>query len=125
MNTAVFIVTALSGGIGAAVRFLVDASISQRFGRNYPWATNTINASGSFVLGLLTGLVSNEAPHTPLLTILGVGLIGGYTTFSTASVETVRLLMARKIAAAGANAFGSTGLCILLALTGLWLGTLT
>ncbi|WP_024476141.1 fluoride efflux transporter FluC [Arthrobacter sp. CAL618] len=124
MNTTVLVIAALSGGMGAALRFVVDASISQRFGKNYPWATNVINASGSLVLGLLTGLASNGAHYTPLLSILGVGLIGGYTTFSTASVETVRLLMAHRIAAAGANAFGSTGLCILLALTGLWLGAL-
>ncbi|MHA7278079.1 fluoride efflux transporter FluC [Arthrobacter sp. Hz1] len=124
MNTTVFVVTALSGGIGAALRYMVDALVSRHFGRNYPWATNIINANGSLVLGLLTGLVSNEAHLSPLLTVLGVGLIGGYTTFSTASVETVRLLMAGRTAAAGANAFGSTGLCILLALTGLWLGAL-
>ena len=122
MNITGIVITALFGGLGATMRFIVDAQITKRLGTRYPWATTIINASGSLVLGVLTGIAFAGDIGIPYGTALSLGLMGGFTTFSTASVETVRLFVAGRIAAAAANAFGSLGLGILLAEIGVILG---
>jgi len=77
----------VAGAIGAPLRYLVDAKVSRQ-----PWGTFVINVTGSFVLGLITGAVLYHAfPNTPKV-ILGTGLCGAYTTFSTFTFETVRLV---------------------------------
>jgi CrcB protein len=81
-----------AGAVGAPVRYLVDGFVGGRTEGAFPWGTFAINASGSLVLGLLTGLGLYHAfPETPRL-VLGTGFCGAYTTFSTFSFETVRLL---------------------------------
>ena len=104
------IVTALlicvAGGIGAALRLILDGLIRGRVRSSYPVATTTINLTGSLLLGLLTGFASHQLlPHQWQL-IAGTGLLGGYTTFSTASFETVRLIEDRRYLAAALNGFG-------------------
>lgn len=78
---------AILGGAGALGRFLIDARISARRGRDFPHGTLTINLSGAFILGLLGGL----ALSTTTATLLGTAAIGSYTTFSTWMLETHRL----------------------------------
>jgi len=81
----------VAGAVGAPLRFLVDGFVSDRVEGAFPWGTFVINATGSFVLGFLTGLALYHAfPKTPKV-ILGTGLCGAYTTFSTFTFETVRL----------------------------------
>lgn len=87
----------LAGGAGVALRFSVDRLISSRSKGYMPIATFFINATGSFALGLLTRLVGiyASASHSdggtrladPFLLVVGVGFLGGYTTFSTAMIE--------------------------------------
>ena len=102
--TAVLI--CIAGGIGAALRLLLDGLIRARVHSTYPLATTVINLTGSLVLGLLTGLATGQlVPHQWQL-IVGTGLLGGYTTFSTASFETVRLIEDRRYVAAAFNGFG-------------------
>jgi fluoride exporter len=102
--TAVLI--CIAGGIGAALRLLLDGLIRARVHSSYPLATTVINLTGSLVLGLLTGLATGQlVPHQWQL-IVGTGLLGGYTTFSTASFETVRLIEDRRYVAAAFNGFG-------------------
>ena len=78
---------AVAGGVGATLRFVIDTSIPAKSRARFPWGTWLINITGSFVLGLiagpLTGVVWGQ--------IFTVGLLGGYTTFSAASFETVSL----------------------------------
>ncbi len=81
----------LAGGVGAVCRFVVDGEIKARVGDRFPWGTLIINVSGSFALGVLTGLALNHGAPSDVRNVLGVGFCGGYTTFSTASFETVRL----------------------------------
>jgi CrcB protein len=96
----------IAGGIGAAMRLVLDGLIRARVHSTYPVATTIINLTGSLVLGLLTGLATNHlVPHQWQL-IVGTGLLGGYTTFSTASFETVRLLEDRRYVAAAVNGLG-------------------
>ncbi len=79
----------LGGGLGAVLRYLVDGALRARLSF---WATAAINVSGSFVLGLLAGLVAGGGLGGTALAVLGTGVCGGYTTFSTATVETLTLL---------------------------------
>ncbi len=82
----------LAGAVGAPVRYIVDGAISDRVEGAFPWGTFVINATGSLLLGALTGLALYHAfPKTPKI-ILGTGFCGAYTTFSTFTFETVRLV---------------------------------
>ena len=95
-----------AGGVGAAVRLIVDGTIRRWAGSSYPGATTVINLTGSFLLGLLTGLAAHQLlPHQWQL-IAGPGLLGGYTTFRTASFEPVRLIEDRRYLAAALNGIG-------------------
>lgn len=94
------LLVALAGGLGAGTRFSVDSWVRPRTSDRLPWATLLINVTGSFVLGLLVGL----SPDGDWRTVLGTGFLGGYTTFSTASVETADLVRAGRYGAATTNA---------------------
>jgi CrcB protein len=104
--TITVLLICIAGGIGAALRFVLDGLIRTRVRSTYPVATTVINLSGSFLLGLLTGLATSHLlpPHWHL--VVGTGLLGGYTTFSTASFETVRLLEDHRYVAAVLNGLG-------------------
>lgn len=82
---------ALAGGTGAVARFALDGWGRSRRPSLLPWPTIVINISGSLLLGVLLGLVLFHGAPAPWKTIAGTGFCGGYTTFSTASFETVRL----------------------------------
>ncbi len=116
---------ALAGGGGAAARFLVDGAITSRRALRFPWATVLINVLGSLLLGFLTGLVLFRGAPSGLLTIAGVGFCGGFTTFSTASVETVRLFEARRYAAALGNLGGTLVITLAVAALGMWLASVS
>jgi fluoride exporter len=75
------------GALGALWRFRVGAAVTARLPSDFPLGTFVVNLSGGFVLGLLTGL----SPSDDALLLLGTGLLGGYTTFSTWMVEAQRL----------------------------------
>jgi CrcB protein len=103
----------LGGGAGAVARFVLDGLIRSRFTTQWPAGTVTINVTGSLLLGLLTGFVLYHGAPSSVTTVAGTGFCGGYTTFSTASFETVRLLQQRAFAAAwvsaGVTLVGSIG----------------
>jgi CrcB protein len=105
-----------AGASGASVRFIIDALVGDR---GFPWATFMINASGSLLLGFLTGLGLYHAFPTTDRLILGTGFCGAYTTFSTFSFDTVRLIEDGSIAAAARNAFGTLLVCAAAAGAGL------
>ena len=115
---------ALAGGAGAAARFLVDGLVRARFRTGLPWGTIVINVSGSLLLGLLAGLVMRHHVPSSLQAILGTGFLGGYTTFSTASVETVRLVQSGRTGLALLNALGTMAAGVGTAAAGLALGSL-
>jgi len=96
----------LAGGIGAALRLVLDSLIRTRLKTTYPIGTTIINVTGSLLLGLLTGLTAAQLLQQPFQLIMGTGLLGGYTTFSAASFETVRLLEDRRYVAAAFHGLG-------------------
>ncbi|GAA1945598.1 hypothetical protein GCM10009689_28500 [Brevibacterium antiquum] len=107
MTALVFIALALAGGLGASARMLLDGFITSRMSGVMPWGTIAINVSGSLGLGLLTGLVGSQILSEAWQLIIGTGFLGGYTTFSTASFETIRLVQERKWATSLVNALGT------------------
>jgi CrcB protein len=124
MSAIAFVALSVAGGVGAVLRFVVDGVTRSRLRSRYPFGTTLINVSGSLVLGLLTGLALHGAITSVWVLILGTGLMGGYTTFSTASFETVRLLQDREYVQALMNGLGMLVSAVLAALLGLWIGSL-
>lgn len=124
MTPLLFAALSVAGGLGASTRMFMDGVISSRSRVAYPVGTTVINVSGSLLLGLLTGLVLASVVPEGLHLVLGTGFLGGYTTFSTASFESVRLLQERRHLAALANGLGMAVLCVAAAGLGLWLGLL-
>jgi CrcB protein len=122
MTPLLLLAVSVAGGVGAAARLLVDGIIRSRFGGRLPWGTLTINVSGSLLLGILTGLSQAGPLPEAWELMLGAGLLGGYTTFSTASFETVRLLQERRITAALVNGLGMLVLSVVVAYGGYELG---
>ena len=116
---------ALGGGAGAALRYVLDVAVSSRWRRPFPLATFLINVSGSLALGLLVGWFYAGAakPGWSLaVSVIGTGLLGGYTTFSTASYDTLRLGREGRVVMALAYAVSTMAATIAAAASGLWLG---
>lgn len=114
----IVLLLALAGGLGAVARYTVDTEVKAwlaagRTARRgaLPWATLAINVSGSLLLGVIAGVVLRGGP-SEVEAVIGTGFCGGYTTFSTASVETVRLVQAGRHRAALVNAVGTVVLSI-------------
>lgn len=144
------LLVAVGGGVGSVLRYALDTRVTRRAERRasrgaqprFPWGITVVNLSGSFALGLLVGalgaevaavvgpgalvtpgtLVTPGAASHPAWLALGIGLLGGYTTLSTASLDTVRLARAGRFAAAAGNALGTLGGAVLLAAAGMLLG---
>lgn len=113
------LLVALFGSLGAMARFVVDGELRERLGSRFPWATFVVNVTGSFVLGALGGLTTGGDLPPSALIVAGTGFCGGYTTFSTAAVETVTLLRVRRPVAALAYAAGSLIAAVLAVVLGL------
>ena len=117
-----FVAVCVAGGVGAALRFIVDGTIRHRTPQSFPYATMIINITGSLILGLLAGLVLGQVVSHHWQLIIGTGMMGGYTTFSTASVETVRLVEEGRWRAGLINGLGMLALCTAAAAGGFALG---
>jgi CrcB protein len=109
---------AVCGGLGSVLRFLVDGAVLRRVSSGLPVGTLVVNLSGAFVLGLLDGVV---LPHDAAL-LVGTGVIGAYTTFSTWMLETQRLAEERRLGGAALNVTASLVAGLLVAWLGLRLG---
>lgn len=123
MSGLVFVGVALAGGLGASARLLLDGIVRSRARSDaLPWGTIAINLSGSFLLGVLLGLATGSLVSADWVRVLGTGFLGGYTTFSTASFETVRLLQERRLGAALVNGLGVLCAAVVAAGLGVWAG---
>jgi len=115
---------AVAGGLGAIARFVLDGVIRGRLITVIPFGTMIINVSGSLLLGFVTGIVLFHAVPADWQLVLGTGFLGGYTTFSTASFETARLMQERQFVAAIINGLGMLVLALAAAAGGLALAWL-
>lgn len=99
MTPLVWLGVVVIGGTGSVLRLLVDSTVSRRIPGAFPWGTLTVNLSGAFVLGLLSGLALNDDAAL----LAGTAAVGSYTTFSTWLLESQRLTEERRVVAASAN----------------------
>jgi CrcB protein len=114
---------ALAGALGALLRYWLDGAVSRRTGGSFPWGTFVVNVSGSFALGFLFTLVTERyRVDAWVRSGLMFGLLGAYTTFSTFSLETYRLLEDRALGLAAANALGSLAAGLMALYVGVVLG---
>jgi len=113
----------LGSGLGGIARFLLSGWIAESRGSTFPWGTLVVNATGSFLIGLCEALSVPEGrfylPPTARQFLM-VGVMGGYTTFSSFSLQTLKLAQEGQWLAAGGNVMLSVVLC----LVGVWLGFL-
>ena len=124
MTPLLFIGIATAGGLGAVARMLFDGAFKVWSPRSTPWSTLLINVSGSFILGLLAGLAGANLLPEDWHLVLGTGFLGGYTTFSTASFETVKLIEERKWGSSLLSGIGTLIFATAASGLGLWAGGL-
>lgn len=122
MTLTLFLVVGLGGLVGAPSRYLLDRAISSRIESEIPWGTLVINVTGSLLLGLLTGLTMTGHLSEVTKALVGTGFCGAYTTFSTFTFETVRLLEDGRFLEAGGNVIVSVGVGLGAAAVGLAVG---
>ena len=110
------------GGIGSVLRYLVTLGVTQRFGPGFPWATMLINVTGSLVIGAVFELSQTRSIGMPTVVrlFLMTGILGGYTTFSTFSLDIALLAGERAAAAAVFYAAGSVILGLVAAFAGIF-----
>lgn len=113
----------LGGGLGSIARYAGSGLVARQFGETFPWGTLAVNVVGSFVIGFFATLTDPDgrwlvAPSARQFVMLGV--CGGFTTFSSFSLQTLNLARDGEWFRAGANAVLSFALCMLA----VWLGHL-
>lgn len=119
-----YLLVMAGGALGTGARFLVSGVVANAFGQTFPWGTLIINMTGSFVIGFFGGLTG---PDGRLLVSGSVrqfvmtGICGGYTTFSSFSLQTLNLMNDGEWASASSNVVGSVFLCLLF----VWLGAIS
>jgi CrcB protein len=116
-----YVWVALGGAVGSVARYACSVAALRWLGSGFPWGTLLVNVVGSFAIGMLASLAT--ADGRPLLgpdarALLLVGVLGGFTTFSSFSLETLTLARNGALGAALLNVTGSVALC----LAGVWLG---
>ncbi|MEH3089695.1 MAG: CrcB family protein [Microbacterium arborescens] len=122
MDGGMLLALVLAGGLGAGARYVIDVVVMRGRRDAFPTGILLVNISGSALLGLVTGLGTIVAPDW--LAVLGVGLLGGYTTFSTVSVDSVLLARRGRRDWAVLNLAGTLVAAVLAAAIGLTLGGL-
>jgi CrcB protein len=112
----------VAGGCGALLRYEVELAVRRWLGPSFPYGTLMINVSGSFLLGLLAGLAEAHGIRPGLVTVVGTGLLGAYTTYSTFTFDTVGLAERGRAGAAAVNVAASLALGLAAAGLGLAAG---
>lgn len=109
----------LGGGIGAAARYWLSGVVYQKVSIDFPYGTLTVNAIGCLLIGILMAAMEERFLVQPSLRVfLTIGILGGFTTFSTFSFETIALLRDGEILYALVNIFTSIFVCLF----GTWVG---
>jgi CrcB protein len=118
---ALVLLVAAAGGIGAACRFVVDGTVRAHTARAVPTGTAVVNVTGSLAIGLLEGAALWHGLGHSAFVVAALGFCGGYTTFSTAMVDTVRLVEQGHWRRAAGYVLGTLTLCVAAASVGVGL----
>ena len=114
---------AIGGAIGAVLRFTLSNSVYALLGRGFPWGTLVVNVFGSLLMGLLyVFFVERMSVSVEIRSLILIGLLGAFTTFSTFSIETLNLIESGDLIPAGINMFVSVFCCVAACWLGLMLG---
>ena len=113
-----FLLIATFGAAGAVARYVLGGWVQESIGASFPGGTLVINVTGSLLLGLIIRLLESLAASPEWRAALAIGFCGAYTTFSTFSFETARLLQARQYGYAATNIAAS----VLLSIAGVFVG---
>jgi fluoride exporter len=114
---------AIGGALGSVSRFWLNGLVSARWGEAFPWGTLLVNVSGSFVIGVIAALTATDGRMNSrefTTQFLVIGICGGYTTFSSFSLQTLNLIRERQWLYAGGNVLLSVVVC----LAAVWIGWL-
>jgi CrcB protein len=116
----------VAGFLGAIARYGLEGLVSSRYGGSFPWGTLVVNVSGSLIIGFLFAVViEGRVIVVPWMrTAMTVGFVGAYTTFSTLTLETFRLVEEGSFGLASANALGSLAIGLIAVYVGVVLGRL-
>ncbi|HEX3887621.1 MAG TPA: fluoride efflux transporter CrcB [Phenylobacterium sp.] len=112
---------AIGGALGSVARYACSSLAAHAVGETFPWGTLAVNVAGSFLIGIFATLTGPDGrwilpPDARLFVTIGV--CGGYTTFSSFSLQTLNLVRTGELAAAFGNIVGSVALCLI----GVWAG---
>ena len=116
------IYVALGGAIGAAARYLISNWLASWLGPDFPWGTFFANVSGSFLIGIVLVLVQGGSLPAEVRLFVAVGILGGYTTFSSFSYESLQLITSGAIFAMFLNMFGQLVLGLVFVYLGVVVG---
>lgn len=117
---------AAGGALGAVARYAVQSAVERAFGPAFPWGTLGVNVAGGLAMGLLAGWLAGRGEGGEAWRLaLGVGVLGGFTTFSAFSVETIRLIEKRAIGEATVYVSASVALALAATALGLWIARRT
>ncbi len=117
----IYILVMVGGALGTLARFLLSTFVATHFGETFPWGTLIINVTGSFVIGFFGTLTDPDGTllvNPQFRTFFMIGICGGYTTFSSFSLQTLRLAQGGQWLNAGGNIIASNVGCLLA----IWLG---
>ena len=112
----------LLGGVGALARYLTDHAITGLLGRTFPWGTCVVNIVGCGLAGVVLGATTYQSVTPQAATLLLAGLLGGFTTASTLSLEVARLVASRRVVAGLTVAVGTMVASVATGLAGLIIG---
>lgn len=123
MNIQLYLAVALGGALGTVARYGLSGAVANAFGETFPWGTLIINVTGSFMIGLFGALTGPDGRYlvgSAARQFVMIGFCGGYTTFSSFSLQTLALMRDGEWIYAGWNILGSVVLCLLF----VWFGAI-
>jgi CrcB protein len=121
-NWSLYLLIALGGAFGASFRFYISQLILNWLGKGFPFATLAVNISGSLIMGALYGLIEQNVIEVSVYrTLIGIGFLGAFTTFSTFSLDTLLLIQQGDVLKATINILLNVSLCIFAAALGMFI----
>ena len=121
-NFTLYLFVAIGGAAGASSRFYISQLILNWLGKGFPFATLAVNISGSLIMGALFGLIEQGVIEVGVYrTLIGIGFLGAFTTFSTFSLDTLLLIQQGDVIKATINILLNVSLCIFAAALGMFI----